>query len=139
MLSDDLTQLDDEAAAHKSAQAAAAKVSDLAALEDVHLSKVTANIEDMKAMCHDIGETCMDDHGKMANASAMSDVAAQMKQECINHQAAMAAAVDLASANTEEARHQDVLSDLRGKVKDGIERLTPGADDYHCSTSGHSH
>lgn len=138
MVSESLVQLSTDSAAHKTAVAAAANVSALAAMETDHLAKALASVDSMKSMCDEMTSTCMMHDGTMANAKPESDLSEQMRQECNNHKAAMAAAADLAAANTEETRHQAALEDLRGKMQKGLDGLGPTAGEFTCS-SGHSH
>ena len=136
MVGDDLTKVGTEDGAHKTAVAAATKVGDLAALEAAHMTKVSAFIDDMKTMCVEMKDTCMNAAGMMADAQPMADLADQMTQECNNHKAAMAAA-DLPAATTEEARHQAALADLQDKVMTKHDALSPTAATYTCSAHMH--
>ena len=89
-------------------------------------------------MCVAMKDTCMNAAGMMADAAKpMADLADQMKQECTNHKAAMAAAADLAAAASEETRHQKALGTLKDMMTGKRDALSPTAASYTCKAHSH--
>ena len=137
MVTDDLASVMTESGTHKTAVAGAAKVTDLPALESAHLAKITPYLDDTKTMCVLMKDTCMNAAGLMADTKPMADLADQMKQEWANHNAAMAAAADLAAAATEETRHQAAVADFQAKMSAKQAALAPTEAGYTCTPHMH--
>lgn len=132
-----LTEFGSELQTHQSSVGTATATSQLPALEESHVAKALAAIGEMEEVYGSM-HTCMNDAGKAPNTETLHGLAEQLKQECHNHQAAMAGVGTLTAASTEESRHQARMTELRETLHHEMAALQPSAASFHCKTGAHS-
>jgi hypothetical protein len=106
-LADHLDALGDELDGHARVIAGAGDLAHVSVLEDAHLARGRAHMDQMMG-------------GGMMGAGMMGD-ADMMSAECDDHREAMRGAHDMGAVHAEEARHQDEMRRIMGDMRNQMD------------------